>query len=572
MIPHSNTEGLQQAPFKYVPEGCYAQIVSSRSGGDDKTIDYEWCEVTFDGQQFWPYVASSWPEFITGQIPNLNGEPPGGRTANSMVRSYVKRKSRYGSNGNQEEYNVIINPARELSNNQAVPLGSIVWMMPSHVSVPIDTGSLAPGDEEDPPSAFYHFSYSDHGPYAIGFTTDSVPGGLDTDDKPKKCYWTEGQFLIGSALGRREAGKAIRFYPAATPQESQLCYELEQKSLTQADAKPTGTLPEICEVIRGSSYGESANFKSNRGWATWKQFAYQDYDQNGSPIYYGRWEIVSTDCSTEFMAKLKPSGTSEKFTLAPHTTKKCELQWYDPTNEDMSTFHQKGSEWVMVFNQTDATFTEDDLFNIYYDRQFNKYFCYALSSSSSPKIRHGKVVVGTNPLENIDEGPLEFTVNECDIAGDPFDPVVELTVTTGTKASKATSVFEDDVVSFLTDIDDVNVAVSDVFDDRMGTIKATNAATIPDGWIELEAARSRFLVGAEEDKDWETPGSVGGADLEDLAEHTHNDHPEGSCLFLPDGFGIAIHTRVDTTFGDLEHDVYNLQPPWYSVKWIVRDN
>jgi len=576
MIPHSATEGLKQAPFKYAPDGFYAVIVNTRADKNENSIDYEWIQASFDEAQWWPRVADSWPQterYLIVDIDKISGDPDNTGMVNYKPQSFVLRKSKYVGLGETENYNVLINPARELSNNMAVPVGSVVWMMPSYCRVQPDSGESAPGDPEEPPSYYYFFSYADHGPYEIGFTDDSVPGVLDDDDEPVSRYWTGGAFLQGDIFGSIKGG--FRFFPASTPDESQRCVELLKQLKDNPDAKPSTPLPEICEVIRGGALGESASkFRYNRGIVVWKQFAFKDQDIHGNDLYYGRWEIQSTDCSTEFMAKLKPSGTSEKNELTPNTRKICELQWFNPESvEDTPMFHQKGRQWIYVDNQTKSTYVEDELFNIYYDRQANKYFCYskATSPDSATKLRYGIVVEdGTaGPPENIDYGPLEFAAHECDSVGVPRDPEVLLKITTGAKYAKATSVFIDDVVAFLTSDPnteegtepnpEVNFAVSDVWDDRMNTVKMWNGSQgdIPQGWTQWDTIEGRFPIGFK-------AGVFGSGDTGGDTEHTHDDHTHTSSAVGGVGAGAGC------IWNDHVHNEADHMPPWLGVYFIIR--
>ena len=124
--------------------------------------------------------------------------------------------------------------------------------------------------------------------------------------------------------------------------------------------------------------------------------------------------------------------------------------------------------------------------------------------------------------------------------------------------------FDGYVVGYQEEPDDSQVIVTDIWDAPIGSVRAWDSSeAIRDGWEELTAAAGRFLVGCESGETWDDPGDTGGTDLNDLATHSHDDHPETeeNCLTL--GTDFKIYTS-------LTHSEENVSPPWYAVKWIKR--
>lgn len=184
---------------------------------------------------------------------------------------------------------------------------------------------------------------------------------------------------------------------------------------------------------------------------------------------------------------------------------------------------------------------------------------------------------------------LAVEVKACDkdgnnVTGDPFYVYTPVDATGRTY----TYVFEDDVVGYLTDDDDVPVIVTQCLDDPFGTPKPWGEADVPKGWSEMSVG-GRFPIGVEAETDWDDVEDQGGDNI-----HTHDNHlgsdianvlePAGGHMHTLDtgssvSAGVAIgadttsvgdHSHGGSAVNEVSHSWADHKPQWFAMRWIIR--
>jgi len=493
-----------------VQQGFFA-VITGQSGNN-----FSWQQVQHDSIAFWPRDQSWWPDITYFQADRETGYESSD-TFKNLARSFKTEQGR------------ILSPAREI-NNTPVPVGSVVWIWPTYNIEP----KIDPTETDSP---IYLFSFSNLGPYAVRFSADSIPKQVGKDKygaaQPIDPFTVQGYFLADPY------GKTFTFYPESTGYDSQLYYETGNGG------------PLLCEVIR---QGGSDDWVATQGWVQWVPRAYQAQTPSG-PAYFGQWQIVSTNSSTEFMGKIRPSGATEPNHFLPNTKQTCDLWWVsyaDPTQFVFSGYQ------IEVINPTQSTFEEGDRFSIYYDKQPNCWFVYT-PTTSSDHMRWAKVQTG---FVNTDAAAItNCSVKTCKsdgsaVTGNAFD------VKTPIRANKATALFEGYVIGWLFDEAGDKFIVTDTFDDRMNTVKLWDALwdDIPTGWEELVTAQGRYIVGVDVTHELDETGGDQ-THTHDLHTHTGDNGATGTarmgtCQLLAD------HVHVEA----------NHEPPWLGLYYIIRSS
>jgi len=158
------------------------------------------------------------------------------------------------------------------------------------------------------------------------------------------------------------------------------------------------------------------------------------------------------------------------------------------------------------------------------------------------------------------------SVKGCESSGALLDAdAAAFDVSTPIRANKATALFTDYIVGYLTDYNGDKFIVTDCFDDRMKTVKQWDdvLGNIPDGWSELTAAQGRFIIGVDASGDHDLD-AVGG-----VFTHTHEDHTHATSGAAPWDF----HT-YDPCVKLLDHSHLEMDhtPPFLGLYNIIRDN
>lgn len=374
MIPHSIQQGSISAPLAYVAEGFYAFIIGRTDNGD-----YEWVQASRDSQRWWPYMEDWWPDFVSGtpEIPETTPDP-------ALMASKTIDRRRYNDKGENEQYRLVLDPAREL-NDVPVAVGTLIWLMPTHCLLTPDTGSPVETGEDPPEgltSELWLFAYADSGPYAVQFKWEYIPRLYDEDlDEVQDYYFAEAFFL------EDPKEKIIKIYPPAIGVESQVQFEHEEEDEDSEVTQNADSLP-FTEVLR-EAHADDIDRQQTRGWVNWVQRAYQHDDGNGNIIYFGQWQLVSCNSSVEFMAtvdeQLLPSSTVE-------VPQYARLWWNKP---GFAFFEDSGYK-IELNNQTSLAFEPGAPFSIYYDKRQNRWFCYTTSVVGTliPRILYDDVAPG----------------------------------------------------------------------------------------------------------------------------------------------------------------------------------
>ena len=267
----------------------------------------------------------------------------------------------------------ILCPAVETSNNQTVPIGSVVWMMPGG-QLDFPTNEDFSGDTNlsiPPVNQEFLFSWGESiRPFVV--TENHIPATMvySTGSATKICP----RFVTGYFADDTNQTPQ-KFYPASSPAEAQTQATWEKNNPNTpapigvaSDPVPFGVV--VCEGA----------YNYARGWAKWVSAAYEMPQEGTDPhTWKGQWQIVTMDDSVLLDGEVDASETTG---IAPGAAGKVQLWW--PQNTPVGPLVNSGYV-VAVTNILEAKLTSGQKVKLYFDR--DDYAWYPLLTPTDTGLR-----------------------------------------------------------------------------------------------------------------------------------------------------------------------------------------